>query len=138
MLFVLLDSRESLYQLPVLRVRGDKTGALRHLKVGEIKAGRYSTTDQSISIRPFQTRAEPMPCGYYMLKLFSLLRVIAQFCHYMVAMEIDAMDEQCRPGVEVPDLISSQAVEGRKLVRSEQKVNCSRGAAWPLKARWQS
>ena len=63
MLFVLLDSRESLYQLPVLRVCGDKTGALRHLKVGEIKAGRYSTTDQSISIRPFQTRAEPMPCG---------------------------------------------------------------------------
>jgi len=101
-------------QRSVSWVLGGQADALRHFEVCEIKTWRYRATNQRILIRLFHTGAEPMPCRHHQLELFARFRVPAQFLYLVIPGEIDAVNEQSSPSIEVPDLIGSQAVESGK------------------------
>jgi hypothetical protein len=115
----------------VLRVLGGQAGALPHFKVCEIKTWRYRAANQGILIRRFHTGAKPVPSRHHQLELFARFRVLAQFVHVVIPGEVDSVNEQAGPGIKVPDLIGSQAVQSGKVFSREQEINGCRGAARP-------
>ena len=122
----------------VLRILSDEPGAFRQLEVGEIETWRDRAADQSVFTDRIQTGAEPMPRGHDTLKLFARFRILAQFHRAVIPGGIDDMNEQGVPGIEMPDLICSQAVKSRKIFSSQQEKNRCRRVARPAEHTWQT
>jgi hypothetical protein len=122
----------------VLQVLSRQAVALRHLEVCEVKAWCYGATNQRVLIRLFQTGAEPVPGRRHPLELFARFRVLAQFDHAVISSEVDAVKEQGGPGIKVPDLIGSQAMQSGEVFSCEQEVDRRGGTARPSEGGRQS
>ena len=129
--FTSLLSRKFIDQRSVLRVLGGQADALRHFEICEVKAWRHRATNERVLIWMFHTGAEPVPCRHHPLELFACFRVLPQFDDAVIPGGVNAVDEQGCPGIKVPDLIGSQAVQSRKIFSCEQEIDRRGGTARP-------
>lgn len=116
-------------QIMVLRILSNEPGAVRQFEVGEFETWRDRATDQSVFTDLIQTGAEPVPRGHHTLKLFTRFGILAQLHRAVIPGGIDDMNEQGVAGIEMPDLICSQAMKSRKIFSSQQEENRCRRVA---------
>jgi len=122
----------------MLRIKSDQFRPLPQLKVRKIKPRRDCTTGQCERFAIANPGSEPATRLDDCLQHLTGIGVIPQMNLRVAAIRLDYMDSDRAAGIEMPQLVRPQTMEGGEVFSVEQKVDRRRDQPRPSEVRRQS